>query len=121
MSKNNEDSIYSFVIYEDGIKGALATSQYVNVSAPKPDETKYVTIATTLTFRDISSTTEPLTESGLESSTAPTTTDMPLSEETESSTTATASPGLSQGATACIAIGALLGGLLILGGFGLLI
>ncbi|CAJ0551407.1 Ff.00g113370.m01.CDS01 [Fusarium sp. VM40] len=121
LSKNNEDSIYSFVLYEHGIKGALATSQNLNVSAPKPDETKYVTIATTLTYRDISSTTGPLTESGLKSSTAPTTTNISSSEETKSSTTATANPGLSQGATAGIAIGALLGGLFIFGGFGYLI
>jgi hypothetical protein len=118
LSKNNEDSIYSFVIYEDGIKGALATSQYVNVSAPKPDETKYVTIATTLTFRDTSSTTVPSIASEIESSTAPTTTDISMSEDAKSGITATASPGLSQGATAGIAIGALLGGLLIFGGFG---
>jgi hypothetical protein len=121
ISKNNEDSIYSFVLYEHGIKGALATSQNVNVSAPKPDETKYITIATTLTYRDVSSTTRPSTESGVQSSTAPTTTDISLSEDRKSSTTATASPGLSQGATAGIAIGALLGGLLIFGGFGWLI
>jgi hypothetical protein len=121
LSENNEDSIYSFVLYEHGVKGALATSQNLNVSAPKPDETKYVTIATTLTFRDVSSTTVPSTESEIESSTVPTTTDISLSEDAKSGITATASPGLSQGATAGIAIGAILGGLLILGGFGWLI
>lgn len=121
LSKNDEDSIYSFVLYEYGIKGALATSQNVNVSAPKPDETKYITIATTLTYRDVSSTTGPLTKSGLESSTAPTTTEISSNDDTKSSATATASPGLSQGVTAGIAIGALLGGLLIFGGFGWLI
>jgi hypothetical protein len=121
LSKNNEDSICSFVLYEYGIKGALATSQNVNISAPKPDETKYVTIATTLTYRDVSSTTGPLTESGLESSTVPTTTDISSSDDTKLSTTATANPGLPQGATAGIAIGALLGGLFIFGGFGWLI
>lgn len=121
LSKNNEDSVYSFVLYEFGIKGALATSQNLNVSAPKPDETKYITIATTLTFRDVSSTTAPMTESRLESSTVPTTTDISSSEESKSSITATANPGLSQGATAGIAVGALLGGLLISGGFGWLV
>ncbi|KAH6953473.1 hypothetical protein DER45DRAFT_575933 [Fusarium avenaceum] len=121
LSKNNEDSIYSFVLFEYGIKGALATSQNVNVSARKPDETKYVTIATTLTYQDVSSRTEPSTEPESKTSTVPTTTDISLSEETTSSTTATASPGLSQGATAGIAVGALLGGLLLFGGFGWLI
>ncbi|EXK76956.1 hypothetical protein FOQG_18314 [Fusarium oxysporum f. sp. raphani 54005] len=118
-TKDNEDSVYCFTLYETGVDGPVAQSQYVHVSAPKPDATEYVTVSTTLTFRPKeSSTTEPTTETITEPTSAPTTTDLPSTEGTNSNASPEPDSGLSRSAAAGIAVGATLGGLLVLGGVG---
>ncbi|KAL5583817.1 hypothetical protein FOVSG1_015168 [Fusarium oxysporum f. sp. vasinfectum] len=111
LALNNEDSVYWFMLYSSG-KGRVARSAHVNVTAPQNDETKSVSVSTTLTFRqqEPSSTTEQ----ALETDTEPTTTGSFSSEETSSSSDSGSDSGLSRGETA----GAIIGGLLILGGLG---
>ncbi|KAF4444522.1 hypothetical protein F53441_11115 [Fusarium austroafricanum] len=113
MMKNNEDCVYWFGLYESGRR--VAASQYVNVSAPKLDKTKTVTATSTKTLSFLSETFT--TRTSAESTTKPTadTTGASLSEETSSTSS---DPGLSKGETAGVAVGAILGGLLILGGIG---
>ncbi|KAF5713680.1 hypothetical protein FGLOB1_3898 [Fusarium globosum] len=81
---NNEDCIYWFSLMDSTYGGTLAKSQYVNVSAPKAEET------TTDSPTSISS---PALEPGSKS-------------------------GLSRGEIAGVAVGATIGGLLVLGGIG---
>ncbi|KAF5002021.1 hypothetical protein FGRMN_632 [Fusarium graminum] len=106
------DSVYYFSMYEADVEGEIASSQYVNVSAPEEEaipSTRFVLISTTVTFRDTISTTQHTTGS------KPTTNDPPPNEtDTPSSVNA----GLSQGAIAGIAVGAILGGVFIFGGLG---
>ncbi|KAH7490091.1 hypothetical protein FOMA001_g3842 [Fusarium oxysporum f. sp. matthiolae] len=81
-TENNEDCIYWFSLIDSKYGGTLAKSQYVNVSAPKAEETTTDSSAS----RDASSTLEPSSKSGL-----------------------------SRGEIAGVAVGATIGGLLILG------
>ncbi|KAI1029498.1 hypothetical protein LB504_010785 [Fusarium proliferatum] len=83
-TENNEDCIYWFSLMDSTYGGTLAKSQFVNVSAPKAEET------TTDSSTSISSPTlEPSSKSGL-----------------------------SRGEIAGVAVGATIGGLLVLGGIG---
>lgn len=81
-TENNEDCIYWFSLIDSKYGGTLAKSQYVNVSAPKAEETTTDSSAS----GDASSTLEPSSKSGL-----------------------------SRGEIAGVAVGATIGGLLILG------
>ncbi|EWZ97345.1 hypothetical protein FOWG_01832 [Fusarium oxysporum f. sp. lycopersici MN25] len=81
-TENNEDCIYWFSLIDSKYGGTLAKSQYVNVSAPKAEETTTDSSASV----DTSSTLEPSSKSGL-----------------------------SRGEIAGVAVGATIGGLLILG------
>ncbi|KAF5261908.1 hypothetical protein FOXYS1_7373 [Fusarium oxysporum] len=81
-TENNEDCIYWFSLIDSKYGGTLAKSQYVNVSAPKAEETTTDSSAS----GDTSSTLEPSSKSGL-----------------------------SRGEIAGVAVGATIGGLLILG------
>ncbi|KAJ4263447.1 hypothetical protein NW762_006266 [Fusarium torreyae] len=107
VNENNEDCIYWFSIVDRKSGGKLAESQYVNVSAPKAKETKTVTASmasTTLTTETTISTTE-------------------ASSSKEASSISQPSPKsrLSKGGIAGVAVGATIGGLLILGGIGWMI
>ncbi|KAF5557281.1 hypothetical protein FNAPI_5494 [Fusarium napiforme] len=84
-TENNEDCIYWFTLMDSKYGGTLAKSQYVNVSAPKAEETTTASSAS----RETSSIPEPSPKSGL-----------------------------SRGEIAGVAVGATIGGLLILGGLG---
>ncbi|KAM0074885.1 hypothetical protein ACKRZS_012944 [Fusarium odoratissimum] len=94
-TENNEDCIYWFSLIDSKYGGTLAKSQYVNVSAPKAEETKTVTTLTTET-----------------------TTDSSTSRDTSSTLEPSSKSGLSRGEIAGVAVGATIGGLLILGGIG---
>ncbi|KLO91969.1 uncharacterized protein LW94_2667 [Fusarium fujikuroi] len=84
-TENNEDCIYWFSLMDSKYGGLLAKSQYVNVSAPKAEETTTDSSAS----RDTSSAFEPSSKSGLSGS-----------------------------EIAGVAVGATVGGLLILGAMG---
>jgi hypothetical protein len=104
VTENKEDCIYWFSIIDSKYRGTLATSQYVNVSAPKAVETKTVTVSMaspTLTMETTKSTT------GASSS-----------KEASSISEPSSKSGLSRGEIAGVAVGATIGGLLILGGIG---
>lgn len=87
-TKNNEDCIYWFTLMDSKYGGILAKSQYVNVSAPKAEET---------------------------------TTGSSASRETSSVPKPSSKSGLSRGEIAGVAVGATIGGLLVLGGIGWLV
>ncbi|KAF4453914.1 hypothetical protein F53441_3439 [Fusarium austroafricanum] len=106
FTKDNEDSVYWFEIRSgnnDGKGATVAQSQYFNVSAPKPDETEYITRILTPTAT---------------TSQGPNTTGSSSKEDTITSPVSSSQAGLSRGETAGIAVGATIGGLLILGGVG---
>ncbi|KAM0350669.1 hypothetical protein ACHAPU_003157 [Fusarium lateritium] len=106
------DSVYYFSMYEAGVSGEVAYSQYVNVSAPEEETTQsthFVLVPTTVTFRDTMQTTQQTTES------------KPTTSETSPSQTVAPSgvnSGLSRGAIAGIAVGAILGGVFVFGVLG---
>ncbi|EXA51113.1 hypothetical protein FOVG_03585 [Fusarium oxysporum f. sp. pisi HDV247] len=97
-TENNEDCIYWFSLIDNKYGGTLAKSQYVNVSAPKAEETKTVTASVAVTTL----TTE-------------TTTDSSASRDASSTLEPSSKSGLSRGEIAGVAVGATIGGLLILG------
>ncbi|WZH48346.1 uncharacterized protein QYS62_009520 [Fusarium acuminatum] len=85
VTENEEDCIYWFRIIDPRYGARLAESQYVNVSAPKAEET---------------------------------TTDASSSKEAGSASETSSKSGLSRGEIAGVAVGATIGGLLILGVIG---
>ncbi|KAF4988757.1 hypothetical protein FGRMN_9579 [Fusarium graminum] len=117
---NDEDAVYYFLLYEPNDKVRLARSQYVNVSAPRPDKTGTVTVSlpvsSILTFSTEASSMQRLITSTTQTATKP----------TDSSSNDNATPPsdpksdfeLSSAATGGVAAGATIGGLLILGGIG---
>ncbi|OBS20071.1 hypothetical protein FPOA_11792 [Fusarium poae] len=113
VTKNGEDCIYWFEVIDTEHRGTLAQSQYVNVSAPKLDETETAIASTTSTTLAVETTisatdTSPSDEA---SSTSP-------SDEASSTSEPSSKSGLSQGEIAGVAVGATIGALLILGGMG---
>ncbi|KAF4342801.1 hypothetical protein FBEOM_3209 [Fusarium beomiforme] len=104
VTENNEDCIYWFSIIDSKYGGTLAESQYVNVSAPKAEETKTVTASAASTTLTTETTTS--------------TTDASSSKEASSISEPSSSSGLSRAEIAGVAVGATIGGLLILGGIG---
>lgn len=103
-TEEKEDCIYWFSINDSESDGLLAESQYVNVSAPEPEETKATTtsmISTTLTMETTTSTT-----------------DASPSEETSSISESSSTSRLSRGGIAGVAVGGTIGGILILGSIG---
>ncbi|KAF4339545.1 hypothetical protein FBEOM_6539 [Fusarium beomiforme] len=121
-SNNNDDTVYYFAIYASGESEPLAQSQYVNVSAPRPDKTETVTISVSAS-RTLSFSTDLSTmKTSIISATYTTEpTDSSSSEGTESTSDSKSHSGLSAAATGGVAAGATIGGLLILGGIGWLI
>ncbi|RGP72435.1 hypothetical protein FSPOR_2646 [Fusarium sporotrichioides] len=119
LSKNQEDSIYAFALWEDA-GGVLAQSLFFNVSAPEPKTTETSTSdqSTTAAPNELSSTgttTSSIAESTTQSN--------PSSSETTTTTTGedkdtTSTSNLSQGETAGAAVGGTVGGLLIFAGIG---
>jgi hypothetical protein len=104
VTENMEDCIYWFSINDSKFGGKLAESQYVNVSAPKAEETKTITVSMALTTLTTETTTS--------------TTDASLSDEASSMSEPGSKTGLSRGGIAGVAVGATIGGLLILGSIG---
>ncbi|CAG7563196.1 unnamed protein product [Fusarium equiseti] len=107
VTEDMEDCIYTFVIRDGESGGTLAQSQYVNVSAPKPEETKTITVSTASTTLTTETTTS--------------TTDTDSSEETNAILGSSSKPGLSRGGIAGVAVGATIASMLILGGIGWII
>ncbi|KAF5618673.1 hypothetical protein F52700_12193 [Fusarium sp. NRRL 52700] len=105
LAKGNEDSVYWFTLFKSS-KGRVARSDYFNVSSP--DETTSGGMSATATGPGLATLTSSQHASSSETDTEPTST---------SSSTKSGS-GLSQGATAGVTAGAIIGGLLILGGIG---
>ncbi|KAF4959538.1 hypothetical protein FGADI_1605 [Fusarium gaditjirri] len=103
-TENNEDCIYWFSLVDRISGGILAESQYVNVSAPTAKETTTVTASTAST--------------AVTSLTTETTTDSSASRDSSSTREPSSKSGLSRGEIAGVAVGATIGGLLILGGIG---
>ncbi|CAJ0550158.1 Ff.00g100880.m01.CDS01 [Fusarium sp. VM40] len=104
MTENEGDCTYWFRIVDPRYHATLADSQYFNVSAPKPEETKTIpasTVLITLTAEATTSTTDASSskEAGFTSETSP-------------------KSGLSKGEIAGVAVGATVGGLLVLGVIG---
>lgn len=97
--------------------GRVAGSVPINVTAPQDDKMKFVSVSTTLTSRqqEPSSTTETDTEP---TTTGSSSTGSSSTEETSSSSYPGSDSGLSRGETAGVTAGAIIGGLLILGGLG---
>ncbi|KAL6922861.1 hypothetical protein FSST1_000135 [Fusarium sambucinum] len=104
VMENNEDCIYWFELRDRESNGTLAESQYVNVSAPKSDETKTTAAAPA--------------SPNLNMETATSTTDTSPSIEASSTSEPSSKSGFSKGEIAGVAVGATIGGLLILGGIG---
>lgn len=118
LSNNDEDSTYYFAIWSQKM---LAQSQYFNVSAPEPEKTHTIIQITTIIREErtttqaiVDPTTESTTESATESTTELSTTTTATSEEID----AISDSGLSRSQTAGVAVGAVIGGLLILGSVG---
>jgi F0F1-type ATP synthase assembly protein I len=104
VTENEEDCIYWFRIIDPRYGARLAESQYVNVSAPKAEETTTVTASMVLTTFTAETTTS--------------TTDASSSKEAGSASETSSKSGLSRGEIAGVAVGATIGGLLILGVIG---
>ncbi|CEI41848.1 unnamed protein product [Fusarium venenatum] len=104
VTENNEDCIYWFEVKDSESDGTLAESQYVNVSAPRSDETKTTTASTTSTTLTMENTMSA--------------TDTSPSNEASSTSEPNSNPGLSRGEIAGVVVGATIGGLLSLGGIG---
>lgn len=104
MTENKEDCIYWFSIIDTEYGATLAESQYVNVSAPKAEETKTVTASMASTTLTTETTTSTM--------------DASPSKESSSTSEPSSKSGLSRGEVAGAAVGATIGGLLILGGIG---
>ncbi|KAG5662000.1 hypothetical protein KAF25_004239 [Fusarium avenaceum] len=107
VTENEEDCTYWFRIVDPRYGATLADSQYFNVSAPKPEETKTIPASTIL----ITLTAEATTS----------TTDASSSKEAGFTSETSSKSGLSKGEIAGVAVGATVGGLLILGVIGWLI
>ncbi|KAM0549876.1 hypothetical protein ACHAPJ_009123 [Fusarium lateritium] len=107
MTENMEDCIYWFSIIDSKSGAKLAESQYVNVSGPKAEETKTVTASMASTTLAMETTTSM--------------TDASSSKEASYVSEPSSKSGLSRGEIAGAAVGATIGGLLILGGIGWLI
>ncbi|GKU07494.1 hypothetical protein FLAG1_09296 [Fusarium langsethiae] len=121
LSKNQEDSIYAFALWEDA-GGVLAQSLFFNVSAPEPKTTETSTSdQSTTTAPNELSTTSTTTSSIAESITQ----SNPSSSETTTTTgedkDTTSTSNLSQGETAGAAVGGIVGGLSIFAGIGWLL
>lgn len=94
----------------------LASSQYVNVSAPESDKRPMSSPSKTSSIA-----VETTTSQGPMSSTMDSFSNVPSSEDTKSTLETNPKSGLSRGETAGAAVGATIGGLLILGGLGWLL
>ncbi|KAH6950121.1 hypothetical protein DER45DRAFT_619852 [Fusarium avenaceum] len=104
VTENEEDCIYWFRIVDPRYDATLADSQYFNVSAPKAEVTKTITASTVL----ITLTAEATTSA----------TDASSSKEAGPASETSSKSGLSKGEIAGLAVGATVGGLLILGFIG---
>ncbi|KAF4958810.1 hypothetical protein FGADI_2154 [Fusarium gaditjirri] len=111
IMKNREDSVYWFGLYDSGDR--VAASQYVNVSAPKLDKTKTVTSTKTLSFESETFSTRTSAEA-----TTKDTADRTSASPTVEPSSTSSDSRLSEGETAGVAVGATLGGLLIIGVIG---
>ncbi|KAF5025399.1 hypothetical protein F66182_2501 [Fusarium sp. NRRL 66182] len=108
---DNEDAVFHFALFESGTNNQVALSGAFNVTVPR-DETTTSTQSTTV---------EPSSATNPASTAAAATTDS--AAETTGADAGNNSGGdeLSTGAVAGIAVGATLGGLLVLGGAGFLL
>ncbi|RFN47815.1 hypothetical protein FIE12Z_7943 [Fusarium flagelliforme] len=106
-TENKEDCIYWFSINVSKSDGILAESQFVNVSAPKAEETKAITTSMVL-ITVIREATVTATYAS-------------PSEEASSISESSPTPGLSRGGIAGVAVGGTIGGILILGSIGWMI
>ncbi|KAF5604163.1 uncharacterized protein FSUBG_6936 [Fusarium subglutinans] len=126
LAEGNEDSVYWFTLFKSS-QGRVAWSDYFNVSSSKADETTSGSVSATATGLGLATSASgqhtSTSTAGSETDTEHTsTTSITSTASTISSTSSTKSgSGLSQGATAGITAGAIIGGLLILGGIGLLV
>ncbi|KAF5538664.1 hypothetical protein FMEXI_9299 [Fusarium mexicanum] len=138
LADGNEDSVYWFTLFKSS-EGRVAWSDYFNVSSPEADATTSGSISATATGPGLAASTSGQHAStltaGSETDTEHTSTTSTASAASTTSTTSTASTastapttsttsstksgsGLSQGATAGVTAGAIIGGLLIIGFIG---
>ncbi|KAF5974916.1 hypothetical protein FCOIX_7955 [Fusarium coicis] len=117
LAEGNEDSVYWFTLFKSS-QGRVARSDYFNVSSPQADETTSASISATATGPGLATSASRQHASTL---TAGSETDTEHTSSTSSTSATKSGSGLSQGATAGVTAGAIIGGLLILGGIGLLV
>ncbi|KAF5552248.1 hypothetical protein FNAPI_7163 [Fusarium napiforme] len=117
LAEGNEDSVYWFTLFKSS-QGRVARSDYFNVSSPQTDETTSASRSATDTGPGLATSA-----SGQHASTlvAGSETDTKHTLATSTTSFTKSGSGLSQGATAGVAAGAIIGGLLIFGGIGLLV
>ncbi|KAJ4260448.1 hypothetical protein NW762_007188 [Fusarium torreyae] len=106
--KDDEDAVFHFSLFQSGTNNVVANSQNFNVTIPKDDTT--TTSAASTTVEPSPTPTRGASE---------TTTD--ASAETTDAGSGSDDSSLSTGAVAGIAVGATLGGILVLGGLGFLL
>lgn len=115
---DKEDSVYWFGIFEPGeIEKPIASTQYVNVSAPKGDETKTVTSFETATIIQTLPSTDAKASTTQPASVA-TVTPQVSSEKAGRVDGHSSGSGMSQGQIAGAAVGGTIGSLLLLGACG---
>ncbi|RGP81342.1 hypothetical protein FLONG3_486 [Fusarium longipes] len=117
-AENGEDAMYYFDIYDRNKMRTVVSSEWFNVTAPKPEKTKIVIgPGSTVTVSQAISASQNtiLTESTTIDPEARRT--LVMDEGTESSSES----GMSRGEMAGAGVGGAIGGILIIGGFGWLI
>ncbi|EXM24869.1 hypothetical protein FOTG_08348 [Fusarium oxysporum f. sp. vasinfectum 25433] len=117
--RHGGDSVYWFGIYESGNQQTpLAESQYFNVTAPDPPQLHTATVSETVTSVQESATLQLPPQSTTESGSDATATEVPSGQETKANTGLSSRFELTTTEIVGIAVGASLGGVLILGGIG---
>ncbi|KAH7204658.1 hypothetical protein DER44DRAFT_699610 [Fusarium oxysporum] len=117
--RHGEDSVYWFGIYKPSDqKTPLAESQYFNITAPDPPQLHTITVSETVTSIQESATLQLPPQSTTQSDSDATATEAPSGQETKANTGLSSRFELKTTEIVGIAIGASLGGVLVLSGIG---
>ncbi|EXA44141.1 hypothetical protein FOVG_05644 [Fusarium oxysporum f. sp. pisi HDV247] len=117
--RHGEDSVYWFGIYKSGDQQTpLAESQYFNVTAPDPPQLHTVTVSEAVTSVQELVTLQLPPQSTTQSGSDATATEVPSSQETKANAGLSSRLELTTTEIVGIAVGASLGGVLVLGGIG---
>ncbi|KAM0080375.1 hypothetical protein ACKRZS_007470 [Fusarium odoratissimum] len=117
--RHGEDSVYWFGIYKPSDqKTPLAESQYFNITAPDPPQLHTITVSETVTSIQESATLQLPPQSTTQSDSDATATEAPSGQETKANTGLSSRFELTTTEIVGIAIGASLGGVLVLSGIG---